>query len=128
MRRTPSGAALATVEIAAAVLVATAVSDRLGLASASFYVLVVAVPLCAGAGLASLGRVVDAVEAGGEEVAGRLQLVLTALLVATIVLGAAARAPSVAAGSVPAPASAALAFGFVVLAVQALAALAPGRR
>ena len=128
MQRTATGASAVTVQIAAALLVATALSDRLGLVSASFYLLVAGVPLCAAAGLASLGRVVDAVEAGGEDVAGRLHVLVTGLLVGTIVIGAAARAPAVPDGRVPAAASAALVLGFVLLAVQALAVLVPDRR
>jgi hypothetical protein len=127
MQRTVIRAATTTVQIAAALLLATAVSDRLGLANASFYLLVAGVPLCAAAGLVALARVVDAVEAGAEETAGRLQVLLAALLVATLVIGAAARAPSVADGHVPPAANAALALGFAVLAVQAVAALVPSR-
>ena len=128
MQRTATGIAVGIVQIAAALLLATVVSDRLGLVDASFYLLVAGIPLCAAAGLACLGRVVDGLEAGDEEATGRLQALLTGVLVATLVIGAAARAPHVADGQVPTAATGALALGFLVLAVQAIAALVPEGR
>ena len=59
---------------------------------------------------------------------GRLQALLSALLVASIVLGAAARATSVPDGTIPPAGTLALALGFVLLLAQAVTALVPARR
>jgi hypothetical protein len=107
-------------ELAAALLVATAVSDALGLAGLSFYLLVAAVPATAVAGLVCLARVVD-------ERSGRAQALLLAGLIAAVVLGAAARSPALAEGAVPGAATAALGLGFALLVAQALLALVPRR-
>jgi hypothetical protein len=115
------------VEAAAALLLATAVSDALGHTTASFYLLVLGVPVTAGAGLVCFARVVDAVNGGRMDSLGRLQAALSALLVAAIVLGAAMRAPVLASGDVPVEATVALAGGFALLVVQALVALVPAR-
>ena len=123
-----TGASAMAVELAAGLLLATAVSDAFGFASVSFYLLVGGVPLTAIAGLVCFARVVDSVNGGRADVLGRLQALLSALLVGTIVVGAAVRAPWVPAGSVPSAATAALAFGFGLLIVQALIALAPVRQ
>jgi hypothetical protein len=120
----PSG----PVKLVGGLLLATALFDRLGVPSASFYLLLVGVPLTAAASLDAFGRTIDAAT-NGELGLGRFHGVTSALLVATIVLGAAIRAPAVAAGHVPPPASAALVLGFLLVAAQALAALAfPARR
>jgi hypothetical protein len=116
------------VELVAALLFATAVSDALGFAGASFYLLVAGVPLTAGAGLICFARVVDAVNEGRLDALGRLQASLSALLVATVVIGAAVREPSVASGDIPPTATAILALGFGLLVAQALIALVPVRR
>jgi hypothetical protein len=116
------------VEFVAALLLATAVSDALGFAGASFYLLVAGVPLTAGAGLICFARVVDAVNEGQLDALGRLQATLSALLVAAVVIGAAVREPSVASGDVPPAATAILALGFGLLVAQALIALVPVRR
>jgi hypothetical protein len=116
------------VELAAALLLATAVSDALGFAGASFYLLVAGVPLTAGAGLICFARVVDAVNEGRLDSLGRLQASLSALLVAAVVIGAAVREPSVASGTIPPAATAILALGFGLLVAQALIALVPVRR
>jgi hypothetical protein len=115
------------VELAAALLLATAVSDALGFAGASFYLLVAGVPLTAGAGLICFARVVDAVNDGRLDALGRLQATLSALLVASVVIGAAIREPSVASGTIPPAATAVLALGFGLLLAQALIALVPLR-
>jgi hypothetical protein len=116
------------VKLVGGLLLATALLDRLGLASASFYLLLVGVPFTAAASLEAFGRTIDAAT-NGESGLGRFHGILSALLVATIVLGTAIRAPAVGAGNVPPPASAALVLGFLLLAAQALAALAfPARR
>jgi hypothetical protein len=117
------------VELAAALLLATAVSDAVGFAGASFYLLVAGVPLTAGAGLLCFARVVDTVNDGQVDTLGRVQATLSALLVATVVIGAAIREPSVATGHVPPSATGVLALGFVLLIAQALIALVPvGRK
>jgi hypothetical protein len=116
------------VELAAGLLLATAVSDALGHPSFSFYLLVIGVPVTAVAGLVCFGRVVDAVNGGRPDVLGRLQAFLSALLVGVVVIGAAVREPAVAEGLVPREATGLLAFGFGLLVVQALIALVPVRR
>ncbi len=128
MRETRSGAGAMAVELAGALLLAVAVSDALGHAAASFYLLVLGVPVTAVAGLVCLARVVDASSGGSGDPLGRLQAGLATLLVLGIVIGAAIRAPVVPENVVPGAASGVLAFAFGVLILQALVALAPGRR
>ncbi len=128
MLQARSGAGAMAVELAGALLLAVAVSDALGLAAASFYLLVLAVPLTAGAGLVCLARVVDASTGGRGDALGRLQAGLATLLVLTIVVGAAARAPVVPEDVVPGVGTAALAAAFGVLILQALVALSPAGR
>jgi hypothetical protein len=127
MWQSRTGASAMAVELAAALLLATAVSDALGFAGASFYLLVAGVPLTAGAGLICFARVVDAVNDGRLDALGRLQATLSALLVAAVVIGAAIREPSVASGTIPPAATAVLALGFGLLLAQALIALVPLR-
>jgi hypothetical protein len=128
MWQTRTGASAMAVELAAALLLATAVSDALGFAGASFYLLVAGVPLTAAAGLICFARVVDAVNEGQLDALGRLQATLSALLVAAVVIGAAIREPSIASGEIPPAATAILALGFGLLVAQALIALVPVRR
>jgi hypothetical protein len=128
MWQTRTGASAMAVELAAALLLATAVSDALGFAGASFYLLVAGVPLTAGAGLLCFARVVDTINDGQVDTLGRLQATLSALLVATVVIGAAIREPSVVTGHVPPSATAVLALGFALLVAQALIALVPAGR
>jgi hypothetical protein len=128
MWQTRTGASAMAVELAAALLLATAASDALGFAGASFYLLVAGVPLTAGAGLICFARVVDAVNDGRLDALGRLQATLSALLVAAVVIGAAIREPSIASGTIPPAATAILALGFGLLVAQALIALVPVRR
>ena len=123
-----SGAGAMAVELAGALLLVTAVSDALGLAAVSFYLLVLGVPVTAIAGLVCFGRVVDAVNGSGGDALGRLQAALATVLVITIVAGAAVRGPAVPEDVVPPAATAALAVAFVVLVLQALVALVPVRR
>jgi len=113
------------VELAAVLILATAVSDAFGFASASFYLLVLGVPITAAAGLICFARVVDAVNGGCMDALGRLQAALSALLVVGIVIGAAVREPFLAAGTVPPEARGVLALCFALLALQALIALVP---
>ena len=128
MWQTRTGASAMAVELASALLLATAVSDALGFAGASFYLLVAGVPLTAAAGLLCFAHVVDAVNGGRLDLLGRLQATLSALLVGAVVIGAAVREPSVGAGEVPPEATAILGFGFGLLVLQALIALVPLRR
>jgi hypothetical protein len=128
MWQTRTGASAMAVELAAALLLATAVSDALGFAGASFYLLVAGVPVSATAGLVCFAHVVDAVNGGQLDLLGRLQAALSALLVAAIVIGAAIREPAIGADTVPPEATALLGLGFAVLVLQALIALAPLRR
>ena len=128
MWQTRTGASAMAVELAAALLLATAVSDALGFAGASFYLLVAGVPVSATAGLVCFAHVVDAVNGGRIDLLGRAQAVLSALLVAVIVLGAAIREPAIGADTVPPEATALLGFGFALLVFQALIALVPLRR
>jgi hypothetical protein len=129
MWQTRTGASAMAVELAAALLLVTAVSDALGFAGTSFYLLVAGVPLTAGAGLLCFARVVDTVNDGQVDTLGRLQATLSALLVAIVVIGAAIREPSVSTGHVPPSATGVLALGFALLVAQALIALVPvGRK
>jgi hypothetical protein len=125
MWQTRSGAEAMAVELAGALLLVIAVSDALGHASASFYILVLGVPVTVAAGLVCFARVVDRAGGGDADPLGRLQAALAALLVLTIVIGAAIRAPALPEGVVPGLASGALAVSFTVLILQALVALAP---
>ena len=127
MWQSRTGASAMAVELAARLLLATAVSDALGFASASFYLLVLGVPITAAAGLVCFARVVDAVNGGRMDALGRLQATLSALLVVGIVIGAAVREPSIAAGTIPPEASGVLGLCFALLALQALIALVPSR-
>lgn len=128
MWETRSGAGAMAVELAGVLLLVTAVSDALGLAAASFYLLVLGVPVTAIAGLVCFDRVVDVVNGSNGDALGRLQTALAAVLVVTIVAGAAVRGPAVPEGVVPPAATAALAVAFGVLVLQALVALVPVRR
>jgi hypothetical protein len=128
MWQSRTGASAMAVELAAVLILATAVSDALGFASASFYLLVLGVPVTAAAGLMCFARVVDAVNGGRMDTLGRLQATLSALLVAGIVIGAAVREPFIAADRIPPEASGVLALCFALLVLQALIALVPSSR
>jgi hypothetical protein len=128
MWQSRTGASAMAVELAAVLILATAVSDALGFASASFYLLVLGVPVTAAAGLMCFARVVDAVNGGRMDTLGRLQATLSALLVAGIVIGAAVREPFIAADKIPPEASGVLALCFALLVLQALIALVPTSR
>jgi len=125
MWHTRTGASAMAVELAGALLLATAVSDAFGFAGASFYLLVAGVPVTATAGLVCFARVVDAVNGGRIDPLGRLQALLSALLVAVVVVGAAIREPAIGTDDVPPEATAALGFGFGLLVLQAVIALVP---
>jgi len=125
MWQTRSGAGAMAVELAGALLLTVAVSDALGHAAASFYLLVLGVPMTVAAGLVCFARVVDQANGGHVDPLGRLQAALASVLVLAIVIGAAIRAPAVPEGLVPGLASGVLAVSFAVLIMQALVALAP---
>jgi hypothetical protein len=125
MWHTRTGASAMAVELAGALLLATAVSDAFGFAGASFYLLVAGVPVTATAGLVCFARVVDAVNGGQIDPLGRLQALLSALLVGVVVVGAAIREPAIGTDNVPPEATAALGFGFGLLVLQAVIALVP---
>jgi hypothetical protein len=128
MWQSRTGASAMAVELAAGLILATALCDAFGFASASFYLLVLGVPITAAAGLLCFARVVDAVNGGRMDTLGRLQATLSAVLVAGIVIGAAVREPFIAAGTIPPEASGVLVICFALLVVQALIALVPSRR
>jgi hypothetical protein len=127
MWQSRTGASAMAVELAAVIMLATALSDAFGFASASFYLLVLGVPITAAAGLMCFARVVDAVNGGRIDALGRLQATLSAFLVAGIVICAAIREPFIAAGTVPPEGSGVLALCFALLVLQALIALVPSR-
>ena len=127
MWQSRTGASAMAVELAAVIMLATALSDAFGFASASFYLLILGVPITAAAGLMCFARVVDAVNGGRIDALGRLQATLSACLVAGIVIGAAIREPFIAAGTVPPEGSGLLALCFALLVLQALIALVPSR-
>jgi hypothetical protein len=127
MWQSRTGASAMAVELAAVIMLATALSDAFGFASASFYLLILGVPITAAAGLMCFARVVDAVNGGRIDALGRLQATLSAFLVAGIVIGAAIREPFIAAGTVPPEGSGVLALCFALLVLQALIALVPSR-
>jgi hypothetical protein len=127
MWQSRTGASAMAVELAAVIMLATALSDAFGFASASFYLLILGVPITAAAGLMCFARVVDAVNGGRIDALGRLQATLSACLVAGIVIGAAIREPFIAAGTVPPEGSGVLALCFALLVLQALIALVPSR-
>jgi hypothetical protein len=128
MWQSRTGASAMAVELAAALILVTAISDAFGFASLSFYLLVAGVPVTAAAGLVCFARVVDTINDGRMDALGRLQASLSALLVAGIVIGAAIREPSIATSTVPPAASGVLAFCFALLVLQALIALGPFKR
>jgi hypothetical protein len=113
---------------AALVLVVVAAADRLGLATAVFYLFLVGIPISGASALAAYGRLVDAVDAGRPTAGPRLQAALAALLVAMFVVGAGSRSPTWLELEAPGLARAALVLGFLLLAAQAVAALVPARR
>ncbi len=127
MWQSRTGASAMAVELAAVLILATAVSDAVGFASLSFYLLVLGVPVTAAAGLICFARVVDTVNGGRMDALGRLQATLSALLVGGIVIGAAVREPFIAAGTIPSAARGVLGLCFALLVLQALIALAPSR-
>ena len=128
MQRAPAAPLVVGVQIAAGVLVATAVADALGHAAPAFYLLFFGIPILSICGLVAFGRAVDGANRGDGEPFARLLGTLSALVVAALVLGAAARAPALTADAVPPVATFLLALAFLLVALQALVAVASARR
>jgi hypothetical protein len=114
-----------TVLPAGLVLLASALAARRGSESALFYFLLLGIPVSAAGGLAAFGRIVDEANGSGTAALARFQGALAALLVFVFFLGAVAtRSLGLELGA-PGLASAAIALGFLVLALQTLAAILP---
>jgi uncharacterized membrane protein YoaK (UPF0700 family) len=96
-------------------VIAAAAADGAGLHGLAFYALLLAVPTAAVAALEAFGRVLD----GENE---HLHALLWTVVLALVVVGAAARAPAVAEGVVPAAAHSALLACLVVFCIQAVVA------
>ena len=99
-----------------ALVLLAALADRSGDHRLAFYALLVAVPAAA---VTALGAVAERVEGG----CARTQPLLWGLVLALVVVGAAARAPAVAAGAAPTAARSALLACLGVFSVQAVVAL-----
>jgi hypothetical protein len=113
---------------AALALVAVAAAERFGLESAVFYLFLVGIPVSGAGAIAAYGRFLDAVDRGRPGSHERVQAALGAFLVAVFVVGAASRSSVSLDLQAPGLARVALVLGFLVLAVQAFAALVPARR
>jgi small-conductance mechanosensitive channel len=88
--------------VPAGFVVAAALADRSGSASAGFYLFLALVAVCAVIALNAYGELVEApVTEGQDATTRRLQALLWAVLLGFAVLGAAVRAPALAAGVVP---------------------------
>lgn len=110
------GASGTALEATAGILLVTTLTDALGFHSASFLFVILSVPVAAAALLAAIARVID-------RDSGRLQVWLSACLLAVVLFGAAVRSPAIAEPAVPPAAALALAAAFLVLLLQALVAL-----
>ena|SRR5690242_5999518 len=99
-----------------ALVVAAAAADGAGMHGVAFYALLAAVPAVA---VAALGAYGDSLVGG----AGRLQALLWGVVLALTVSGAAARAPSLAEGTVPALARSAVVACLGIFCAQAIASL-----
>lgn len=113
---------------AALVLLAIALAERWSADGAVFYLLLAGIPVSAVGGLAAFGRLVDAANGGVSPAGARLQGILAGTLVALFVVGAAGRSPVSLELGAPGLGHVALVLAAVVLALQALTALAPIRR
>jgi hypothetical protein len=108
--------------VALALVLAAAAADAAGAHGLAFYALVAAVPASAAAGLAALGRTIDA----GEDEIVLLQALLWGLLIVLLVLGCASRSHALAVDGVPTFARSTLVAALAVLCVKAV--LATGAR
>ena len=117
-----------TVVPAGLVVLAIALAERWNAEGAVFYLFLAGIPVSAAGGLAAFGRLVDAVNDGLPPTGIRIQGALSGTLVALFVLGAAGRSPVSLELGAPGLGHAALALAAAVVALQAVAALAPVRR
>ncbi len=106
-----------------ALLVAVAVADGRGASELAFYLLLVAIPAAASAGLARFGDLVDAKMAASDEAGRTLQALGGALALTLVVVSAGTRSPFLAAGTVPAVARTAVLAALAVTCLQAVAEL-----
>lgn len=113
---------------AGALLGVTAAADALAAPTAAFYLFLLGIPVSVAAALSTLARGVEAEARGRSSFIAQVEAWLAAVLVAAFVVGAAARSPVALVVGTPGLARAALALGFLVLVLLALAALAPVRR
>jgi hypothetical protein len=104
----------------ALLLAAAALADAAGLHSLALYSLLAAIPVVAGLALATYGEVLD----GPAHLVRRVQGALWALVLVLVLFATAARAPAIREEHVPALGVSALACALVVLALEAVAALA----
>lgn len=102
--------------IPVALVVAAAAADGAGMHGVAFYALLAAVPAVAAAALSAYG---DALERGR----GRVQAYLWGAVLALTVVGAAARAPALAEGTVPSLARSAVVACLTIFCAQAIAGL-----
>ena len=99
-----------------ALVIAAAVADGAGSHGLAFYSLLAAVPTAAVAALEAFGGVLE----GSQE---RVHALLWAVVLVLTVAGAAARAPALAEGTVPAPARSAVVACLAIFCAQAIASL-----
>ena len=100
------------------VLLAAAAADRLGAHGLAFYLLLAAVVVTAHAALEAYGRLVELPGRAPELAAARLQTALGFSALVLVVVAAAARAPVLGDGSVPALGLSALVASLALLATQ----------
>ena len=113
---------------AAVLLAATATADRVGAWDAAFYLLLAGIPASGASALAAFGRLVDLATDGRPLALARLETGLATILLATFVVGAAARSPVSLVTGAPGLAKLALLLGLSAVVLQALASLAPRPR
>jgi len=105
-------------------VVAAALADGSGSASAAFYAFLALVAVSAVIALNAYGELVEApTEPGEDQTTRRLQALLWAVLLGLAVLGAAARAPALSEGSVPHAATTVLIACLVVLCTEGVVEL-----
>ena len=117
-----------TLVAAGALLVATAAAGASDAPALAFHFFLLGIPVSAAAALIAFAQVVDAANGGRPTALAELRAVLAAALLALFVVGASARSPVSLALGAPGLARTALGLALGVLALQALAALAPVRR
>ena len=104
--------------VAVLVLLAAALTDRLGAHELAFYLLLAAVVVTAHAALDAYGRLVELPGTAPGLAAARVQSTLGFLALVLVVVAAAVRAPVLGDGSVPALGLSALVASLVLLATQ----------